>query len=190
MPHFHHHHHQRSDVPRQSAPSLPPPTRPSTEYILLEPAALELRREGERLQIRQGGEREWREVTLVRLFPLTEPDRWLAVLDAEGNEVGILRDLAKLSKDDRGAARDELDRRYLVPRIQRILACRARFDLLEWTVETDRGETKFLTRHLREQVKEVAPERLSLIDVEGNRYDVPSLDALDPESRRLLEQRV
>jgi len=104
--------------------------------------------------------------------------------------VGILRDLAKLSKDDRGAARDELDRRYLVPRIQRILACRARFDLLEWTVETDRGETKFLTRHLREQVKEVAPERLSLIDVEGNRYDVPSLDALDPESRRLLEQRV
>ena len=189
MPHFHHHDHGRRDAPRQSAPSLPPPSEPSTEFVVLDPATTRLRREGERLRLERDG--EWVEVTLVRLFPLSAPQRWLAVLDGEGNEVGIILDLARLADESREAADTELQRRYLVPEIQRIVTCRTlRHGLMRWTVETDKGPATFVTRHLREQIKEPAPTRLSLIDVEGNRYDIPDIAALDADSRGLLLTRI
>ena len=188
MPHFHTHDHGGREAPRQSAPSLPPPSKPSTEFVVLDPAAVRFRREGQRLRLRRDG--EWLEVTLVRLFPLAEPDGWLAVIDGEGNEVGILMQLGKLSRESRAAAQEELERRYLVPQILRILSCRDRGEMVEWAVETDKGQATFITRHLREQVKEPAPTRLSLVDIEGNRYDIPDLAALDPDSRLLIQTRV
>jgi len=190
MPFFHHHHNDRDGGPRQSAPSLPPPSKPSTDYVVLDPAGVQLRREGQRLQLRQDAEGEWAEVTLVRLFPLSDPQGWLSVLDSKGNEVGIVLGLDALPKDQRSAAQEELDRRYLVPQILRILGVRDRGELVVWSVETDRGPTEFMTRHLREQVKEAMPTRLALVDVEGNRYDVPEIADLDAESRRLLETRI
>jgi hypothetical protein len=132
---------------------------------------------------------DWREVSLVRLFPLSEPERWVAVITHDGREVGILLDVAELPPDAREAAREELRRRYMVPEIRRIVSVRERYDLVEWMVETDRGQVTFLTRNLREQVKRPFPHRLVLMDVEGNRYDVPDIEALDPESRHLLEDR-
>lgn len=189
MPRFHDHHHGGREAPRQSAPSLPPPTEPSTEFIILDPQSVRLRREGQRLEFERDG--EWSEVTLVRLFPLTDAESWISVLDSDGNEVGILLRLGGLTDESRRAASEELERRYLVPEITRILACRAlRHGLMRWAVETDKGRATFITRYLREQIKEPAPTRLSLIDVEGNRYDIPDIGALDPDSRRLLQTRI
>ena len=191
MPHFHHHDHHGGSGPTQSAPSLPPPSQPSTEFIVLDGASVQFRREGQRLRLRADADSDWREVTLVRIFPLTEPHRWIAVLDSEGNEVGIVLDLANLAADSRAAADEELQRRYLVPHVVRILSCRTlRHGLIRWTVETDKGEATFITRHLREQIKEPAPTRLTLLDIEGNRYDIPDIAALDPDSRLLLRTRI
>ncbi|MFW6161238.1 MAG: DUF1854 domain-containing protein [Planctomycetota bacterium] len=188
MPRFHHHHHG-GKAPRQSAPSLPPPSEPSTEFVVLDPATVRFRREGQRLRLERDG--TWLEVTLVRLFPLTEPDGWVAVLDEEGREVGILLDLGKLRKGSRAAAEEELQRRYLVPEITRLLECKPlRHHMMRWVVETDRGPATFTTRNLRDQIKEPSPRRLSLIDVEGNRYDIPDINALDLDSRRLLQSRI
>jgi len=171
-------------------PSLPPPTESSDELRILTPSAIQLRREGPRLQLRQEGEETWREVALVRLFPLSEPERWVSVLDKDGKEVGVLLELRELSSENLALAREELRRRYLVPQIARVLSCRDRFDLVEWTVQTDRGKRQFLTRNLREQIKEPTASRLTLTDVEGNRYDIPNVTALDPLSRRWLETKM
>ncbi|MCD6351066.1 MAG: DUF1854 domain-containing protein [Armatimonadetes bacterium] len=135
-------------------------------------------------------DKEWRKVLLVRLFPLTEPERWISVVAEDGREVGIIEDLGKLNRQDGDLAREELERRYLVPQITAILSCRDRFDLTEWTVETDRGRITFTTRNARESAKSPLPGRLVLVDVEGNRFDIPDRDALDPLSRRLLDERV
>jgi hypothetical protein len=170
--------------------SLPMPKEGSSELRLLDPAKLAFRREGPRLQLRLEGEEEWREVNTVRLFPLTEPERWVSIIDKEGKEVGVLVELKGLTSEALRLVREELRRRYLVPQISRILACRERFDLVEWTVQTDRGKRTFLTRNLREQVKEPMASRLMFTDVEGNRYDIPDVAALDPDSRRWIEARV
>ena len=75
--------------------------------------------------------------------------------------------------------------------IRRVIASRTlRHGLIRWVVETDKGEATFITRHLREQIKEPEPTRLSLIDIEGNRYDIPDLASLDPESLGLLQKLI
>ena len=169
--------------------SLPAPDEASRDYKTLDPAALRFRHEDGRLQMRQG-EEEWQEIRLALLFPLSEPEKWVSVLDKEGRELGILLELHALSKTDQTCVREELHRRYLVPKIRRVCACRDRFDLGEWEVETDRGQATFLTRNLREQAKQPLPRHLSLTDVEGNRYDIPDVTALDSQSQRLLEERL
>lgn len=162
------------------------PDETSSELRFLEPAAVQFRIQAARLQFRDGEGADWRDAALVRLFPLSEPERWVALIATDGRELGIVRDLAELSPDNRRLARHELRRRYLVPQVLRILACRVRGEVVQWSVETDRGRRKFLTKGLREQAKEPLPDRLAIIDVEGNRYDIPSLAALDPDSRRRL----
>ncbi|HUT33795.1 MAG TPA: DUF1854 domain-containing protein [Planctomycetota bacterium] len=189
MPH-HFHDHGGGAKPADTGPSLPMPDETSSELRFLDPASAQFRQQGARLQFREKDAEDWRDVTLVRLFPLTESERWVSLVEMNGKEVGILKDATRLAHDALLLVRDELRRRYLVPRITRILACRPRADLVEWTVETDRGQQKFLTRDLREQIKEHLPTRLSIVDVEGNRYDIPALDALDPESRRRLDAQL
>jgi len=188
MPHWHRSHGQATKA-ADTGPSLPMPDETSTELRFLEPDAFELRRHGTRLQFRDTGS-EWLDVALVRLFPLRDPDRWVSLIDAEGREVGIIRDTAALPRGARGLVRDEFHRRYIVPEIQRILSTRRRGDAMEWVVETDRGTRTFLTRHLRDQLRNPSPTRLSLIDVEGNRYHITDVAALDPESRRRLESHL
>lgn len=187
---LHFHDHGGSGKPADMGPNLPMPDETSSELRFLDPATVQFRQHGARLQFREKDDADWRDVTLVRLFPLTEPERWISLVEMNGKEVGILKDASRLGHDALRLAREELRRRYLVPRIVRILACRPRSDLVEWTVETDRGRQKFLTREVREQIKEHQPTRLSIVDVEGNRYDIPDLAALDLESRRRLEAQL
>ncbi len=163
--------------------------RDSREPRVLEPGEVRFRREQGRLRMSDGHE-AWRDVTLVRLFPLSEPERWISVLDGDSNEIGVILDLAELGAAQRRLAEEELGRRYLTPRIERILACRQRFDTVEWDVETDRGPATLVIRDLREKVKEPLPGHLSVEDVEGNRYDIPDTGALDPTSQRLLDEQI
>ena len=168
----------------------PAVTDPQPDVEYLSPAQLEFAYTGQRLRLRISGEEAWRNVSLARLFPLSEPEAWIAVVDSEDKEVGILRDLHGLPDACVDAIREELQRRYLIPRIQRIHICRDRFDLLEWEVDTDHGPITFLLRHPHENIQPRPPNRLVFTDVEGTRYDVDDITALDEVSRRWIEMRL
>ncbi len=157
------------------------------DLVLLAPETV-FRQEGDRLRLAVGD--DWQPVTLAPLFPLSEATGWIAVLDAEGKEVGILADLHALGRDSAAAVRAELRRRNLVPHVQRITGARDRFGMTEFTVESDRGPLSILVRHPQENIQQPLPGYFTLVDVESNRYDIPDLSALDPESRRLLEERL
>jgi hypothetical protein len=163
---------------------------PTEELRLLDPATVRFCREGSLLKMRTKPEAEWQEVTLARLFPLTEDECWLSVLDDTGSEVGVLLDVEALPREDLVCVRAELRRRYVVPQISRIYACRDRFDVTEWLVETDRGTKIFATRQAHENARRPFSKRVTLTDIESNRYDIADIDTLDPASRKLLEQRV
>jgi hypothetical protein len=59
---------------------------------------------------------------------------------------------------------------------------------LLWEVETDRGFRRFLTRASQEGIEQPEPHRCVLIDLDGNRYYIPDITALDPISFTLLRK--
>lgn len=176
------------------------PNIPSSDELhLLEPAAVRFRTAGHRMEallpveLVEGEpplEPQWQEASLARLFPLSEPNAWIVVLNADGAELGVLRDLHGLAHDSLQALQEELRRRYLVPRITAISAIRDRAEVTEWTVDTDRGAASFQVRGLNDNLKQPRPGYVTITDAEGNRYDIPDLGALDEDSRRRLQERM
>jgi len=168
----------------------PPAAQNPEEIVWIDVAQAHWQMAHGRLQFRAIPESEWREVGIFRLFPLSDPECWLAVVDKDNTEIGIIRDLRHCPHDALSLIRQELSRRYLVPLILRIVSCRDQFDISTFDVETDRGRLSFHLRRRSENIQRPLPHRLTLLDIEGNRYDIVDTNNLDAESRRLLEERL
>jgi hypothetical protein len=185
---MHFFHHSQGGAKNIQGSQLPLPKEVSKEFRILEPARLQFKRNGSKLQMIIEGEKEDKTVSVVPLFPLSESEHWVSVLDDEGRELGIIEELGKLNVESRQMILDELHRRYVLPRIQKILSCKEKFELVQWEVETDRGVKEFLSRNLRENIQQPGQNRLILTDVDGNRYDIPDFQLLDKKSQNLLER--
>jgi hypothetical protein len=152
----------------------------------LDPDRLALARHGDALRLTLEGDRCYLQVSAVRAFPLSEPLRYISLRDATDDEIGIVADAAALDEGSRRLLEEELDRRYMVPVITAVLGIVERFGSVEWRVATDRGERSFTTRNLRENVTQPAPTRYLISDVDGNRFDIRDIAALDAASQRFL----
>jgi Domain of unknown function (DUF1854) len=153
------------------------------EVRYLDPASLRFSRQGLDLCVATHTGRTYAPVLLVRLFPLSDPDRYVS-LRSGGLEIAILVDPSQLDPLSKRLVAEELRRRYLLVAIRRVNRIEMRFATLEWAVETDRGRCQFMTRVLRENTGRPSPGRYILTDVDGNRYDL-DLQALDRRSRAL-----
>ena len=78
-------------------------------------------------------------VTVVRAFPITDPDRMVAIIGAHGHELLFIADLSHLPAAIRHTLEEELARREFLPVIERIVKVSGRIEPCEWQVETDRG---------------------------------------------------
>jgi hypothetical protein len=169
------------------APNAPVTT---TELRFLDPTRLEFFRDGAALRVTLTDEFSVLDARVVRVFPLSDPDRHLSLRDAKGNEIGVLCDPSRLPAATRRLVEEALARRYFLPVITRIVSARDRHGTTRWKVETDHGPMSFLTRNLREEVIAPALGRYLLKDLDGNRYDVPQVGALDAASQGLLQGRL
>ena len=126
------------------------------------------------------------EVTLVRAFPLSDPDRYWGVLGEDGKDIGVIAEPADLDPASREIAEDELNRRYFIPLVQRVIKTRDDHGSIVWTVETDKGERTFIVRNMKDSIVELGGARLLLVDVDGNRYEISDMNKLDAKSYDLI----
>jgi hypothetical protein len=157
---------------------------------VLDPGKLHFFRHGDALRLTVDGECSHLKVCVLRVFPLSEPSRYFSLRDEKGTEIGLLVQPQELRPEDQKLIAAELERRYLMPVIRRVLDVKDRLGTVAWQVETDRGMCRFSTRDLRESVTRPVPGRYILTDVDGNRYDVPDLDALDAQSQTWLLRHI
>lgn len=123
-----------------------------------------------------------------RVFPISNPDNYLSILDGADKEVGILRNPGDLDKDSKQALEAELDRRYFTPIIKEIHTLKQDGGMWFFKVVTQRGPTSFYVRHWRDNAYEITPGRWHILSVDGQRYEIVDIDALDAKSLRLLDQ--
>ncbi len=162
----------------------------ASQLVFLVAKKLRFFAHGATLRLTVEDDRSYLKVSVLRVFPLSEPHRFLSVRDGENKEVGLIVNPAELDAENRGLVEEELERRYFAPAIKCIVAAKERFGTVDWTVETNRGLRRFTTRNLRENVQRPSPNRIILSDVDGNRYDIRNLDDLCLASQELLFRHI
>ena len=122
-----------------------------------------------------------------RLFPYTAPDQYVSLLNAEGHEVAVVRDVAQLDRDSAKALSAVLSEYYMIPKIEKLLETEDINGAIKWRVLTDRGETEFRIRNRNSDIKRRRGTKQILVrDANDNRYLIPDYTTLDHRSRRLL----
>ncbi len=141
----------------------------------------------DRLRLTVGEDQSYPTVKPAWASPLTYPNRFLALLDGKGNEITMLERPEDLPKSSFEAVREELSRRYLTATILKIEDARNEFGATYWHVDSDRGQREFVTQSLQENAQWLSPTHLMLTDVDGNRFELTDVSALDARSRAFLE---
>lgn len=136
------------------------------------------------------GDRSYLKVKVVRAAPLSHPTRYICLLDAKDEEICMIDDLNPLNQEMRALIEQELDRRYLTASIQRVNAVRNEYGTSYWDVQTDRGPREFVVQNVSENAQWLGDHRLLITDVDGNRFEIPHLNALDKKSLAAVEQVV
>lgn len=119
--------------------------------------------------------------------PLSHPGKNLGLLNAKGEELVMFQSLEDVEGDSRLALEAELSRRYLTSTIHKILHAKVEYGSTYWTVITERGERDFVAQSLQENAQWMGPSHLLLVDIDGNRFEIPDVNALDPKSREYIE---
>ena len=144
-------------------------------------------RQGDTVVLRRGDDGDT-PVKLVWARPVSRRGGDICILDRDKREVGMLRGLDELDDESRRIAEEELSRRYLVPRITRVVRTSANFGIRYWHVETDRGERTFALKQASKNAVWIDDDHLMLRDTLGCRYEIRPFSELDLHSRAEVEK--
>ena len=132
------------------------------------------------------GENEQR-AFLCRQFPFEKLWEFISVMDEEQREIGIIRDVTAFDEATRTLLTDELNRRYYAPEILSIISFKERYGFSYWKVKTPDGEVSFTLHDTFRSIIRAGEKRMILLDVDGNRFEIPDVDALDRRSYKKIE---
>jgi len=137
------------------------------------------------------GENEYKRISLRRSLPIGQPDGYISVADEADKEIGIIKNLNGFRDEQLRVVTDELDRRYFSPTIKEIKSVKDKlgYVYMEFEVELD-GKAyprNCAVKDVNKNVRMLDDDRVIIFDVDGNRYLVRSLSALDKKSLKRLE---
>jgi hypothetical protein len=133
------------------------------------------------------GDTEYPRVSLYRAFPFSHSDNYISVMDKDNNEIGMIEDMRGFTEKTIKLFEEELERRYFLPSISKIKSIKEEFGYSYWDVVTDLGEKRFTIRRDNSSFVNIKDNRILIIDVDGNRYEISDYTKLDMKSYKLIE---
>ena len=131
---------------------------------------------------------EYDRVFLHRAFPFQLKWEFISVLDPDQNEIGIIFNLTDFEESQQLLLKTELERKYYEPQIKSVLSLKERYGFSYWTVTTtDREKVEFTMQDTFRNIIRIGEDKAILLDVDGNRFVIESILALDSKSRRKIE---
>lgn len=126
------------------------------------------------------------ELELHRMFPITGLTKYIALLDKEGNEIAVIRNIDDLLPESKKVVENCLTEYYMIPRITRFIKMSEKFKIWMWTAETDKGICTFEIRNHITAIKPLYDGRVLIKDANDNRYEIPDVNQLDKKSLRMI----
>lgn len=128
-------------------------------------------------------------VTLLRAFPLSDPDRYISVREADEHkkEIGVIENINNLSKEDAEIVREQLNLRYFTPKIKKVLSVKDKHGFSTLEVITDKGKCKFTFKTGSNSVVGLSESRYLFHDIDGSRYEIEDIFALSKREQKKLD---
>ena len=126
-------------------------------------------------------------VYLCRQFPFELEWEFISVMDAERREIGIVKSVELFEGEQRDLLIEELRRRYYAPVIDRIISVKERYGFSYWKVHTADGDVSFTLHDTFRSIIHAGETRIIMLDVNGNRFEIPDTTALDRKSHKKIE---
>jgi len=122
----------------------------------------------------------------MSLFPLSEDNKNIVILDANQQEVFYIDDLQQLEPVLANNIQVALLRNRFILKILKIHKVTNLRTPAEWKVLTDRGESS-LVFSSEEAIRRLPEDGALIQDSQGIRYLVPKIGSLDSFSRKVIE---
>ena len=126
------------------------------------------------------------ELELHRMFPITGLTKYIALLDSDGNEIAVIRNIDDLMPESKKVVENCLREYYMIPRITRFIKMSEKFKIWMWTAETDKGICTFEIRNHLTAIKPLYDGRVLIKDANDNRYEIPDVNTLDSKSKKMI----
>ena len=145
------------------------------------------RTEGGFLNLFKDG-KEYQQVKVIRLFPFTEPDKYISIResDTKAKEIGLIEDLSKMSEETREMINEQLAINYFIPVIKKINSIKDENGHAYFKVLTDKGECEFVINISTNPVTKLTENRIIITDLDENRFEIKDLRELSSKELRKM----
>ena len=110
--------------------------------------------------------------SIAQLFAEEKPENVISLLLEQQEEI----------------LRAELSRKYYAPRITRIYSVKERYGFSYWRVDLENtNDFSFTVQDTYRSMLKIDAEHIFIVDVDGNRYEIPSVEQLDRASYKKIE---
>lgn len=137
----------------------------------------------------EGYSREYARVGVYLTFPLTNPEEFISIREADekAKEIGMVEKLSQLPPDQQEMLREQIKLRYFMPVITKVLDVKDEYGYAYWNVVTTFGACRFTTQMSGNAVIHLSDSRLLVTDIDGNRYEIPDFYQLGVMERKKLD---
>lgn len=134
-------------------------------------------------------DREYKRVGVYLTFPLTNPEEYISIREADekAKEIGMVEAIDKLDPKQQEMLREQIRLRYFMPEIKKVMEVKEEYGYAYWYVETTFGICRFTTHMSNDAVATLGESRLLVTDIDGNRYEIPDFYALTVQERKRLD---
>jgi hypothetical protein len=137
-----------------------------------------------RLQVLE--DRCYIDVKVACALPLSNPEAYLGVRDAQDKDVGLIPNWKSLNPDSLNIINEALERAYFLPKVLKVRDVKESYGVVVWDVETNFGDRRYAVRNMRDNSVTLSAERVLMTDVEGNRFEFTDIYSYNNEALEVL----
>lgn len=125
---------------------------------------------------------KFEDLTPRKMFPHTKKNLYISLVNQQGKEIVVIKDISNISDDNRETLLQALDNYYFVPKIDSIKASQEKNGIVNIKAATDCGDCEFNVFDIMNNVKLLCDYSVLIRDTNDNRYEIPDIRRFDKKT--------
>ena len=135
------------------------------------------------------GDEDYGHINILRTFPFSSLWEFLSIrkINDKQEEIGIIEDLNSFDKATFDLIAKQLEMRYFMPKITKIISIKEEYGHAYWNVLTDKGKCNFATAAGSSGAVTKKGNSVIIRDSDGNRFEIEDVAKLTTKELKKLD---